>query len=93
MEQIAELVKPRVLVAFYMADGSTARSRYVHDGAPPGWLAKTWKTRSLLPREPGTSWPWTSIAAETDSTMDTFIVPQHVIAVRAGKKLDLAGVA
>lgn len=34
-QQVAELIKPGVLVAFYLSDGSTARSRYIHDGARP----------------------------------------------------------
>jgi hypothetical protein len=90
-QQIAELVRPGVLVAFYMADGSTARSRYVHDGARP--VVEDVEATLSVAKRSGKLLQVDSIDAETDSTMDTFIVPSHVIAVRVEKKLDLAGVS
>lgn len=88
---IADLVKPGVVVAYYLSDGSTARARYPHDGARP--VVEDVEATLALAKRTGKLLAVDSIDAETDATMDTFIVPQHVIAVRVEKGLDLAGVA
>jgi hypothetical protein len=78
-------------VAFYLSDGTTARSRYLHDGQRP--VIEDVETTLSVAKRSGKLIQVDSLEAETDSTMDTFIVPSHVIAVRAEKKLDLVGVA
>jgi hypothetical protein len=76
-QQIADLIKPGVVDAWYLSDGSTARSRYPHDGARPV-IEDVEATLSLAKRS-GKLIQVDSIDAETDSAMDTFIVPQHVV--------------
>jgi hypothetical protein len=45
-QQVAELVKPGILVAFYLSDGSTAgHTTFTTEPAP---LSKMWKQPSLL---------------------------------------------
>jgi hypothetical protein len=82
--------QPSLIVAYYMSDSSTARASYGHDGQRPviedvETLCESKPSGKLIQVD--------SIDAETDLTMDTFIVPSHVIAVRIEKGLDLASVA
>lgn len=86
-QQVAELVKPGVLIAYYLSDGSTARARYKHDGARP--VIEDVETTLSVAKRSGKLIQVDSIDAETNATMDTFIVPQHVIAVRIEKAGDL----
>lgn len=75
-QQIAELVRPSLTVAYYMSDSGTARASYGHDGQRPviedvETLCESKPSGKLIQVD--------SIDAETDSTMDTFIVPSHLI--------------
>jgi hypothetical protein len=88
---IADLVKPGVLVCYYMSDASTARARYRHDGARPVILEVQDTLRAE--REAGSLIQVNSIDAERDQAMDIFISAGHVIAVRIEKAADMLGAA
>jgi hypothetical protein len=84
-QQVAELVKPGILVVFYLSDGTTARARY-----PAGTIEDVESTLALA-RRTGKLLAVDSADSDRDAAMQTYLVPQHVVMVKIERAGDLLG--
>jgi hypothetical protein len=84
---VADLTAPGVLVFYYLADGTTARARYFHDGARP--IIEDVEDTLKASQEAGKLIPVDSLDSEVGGTLRRYIVPAAVVAVGHEEQTDV----
>jgi hypothetical protein len=88
-QQIQDLVRPRVLVVYYLSDGTTARARYFHDRQRS--VIEDVADTLFAAQKKGRLIQVDSSDIDNGAQFDIYIHPAHIVEIKIEKAGDLLG--